>query len=119
MKKIALLFLLLSSIIAFSQLSNKHWIPPLHSRSSNDISDQYAYLSTAETTPFLVTVTDGSGIPYVGSPFSLSATTPVIISIGTGQPTKMFLNLNDVNVVVSDKGIILEGSKDFYVSFRL
>ena len=119
MKKIALLFLLLSSIIAFSQLSNKHWIPPLHSRSSNDISDQYAYLSTAETTPFLVTVTDGSGIPYVGSPFSLSATTPVIISIGTGQPTKMFLNLNDVNVVVSDKGIILEGSKDFYVSFRM
>ena len=119
MKKLALLFLLLSSIISFSQLSNKHWIPPLHSRSSNDISDQYAYLSTAETTPFLVTVTDGSGAPFSGSPFSLSATTPVIISIGTGQPTKMFLNLSDVNVVLSDKGLILEGNKDFYVSFRM
>ncbi len=119
MKKLALLFLLLSSIITFSQLSNKHWLPPLHCRTSNDISDQYAYLSTAETTPFLVTVTDGSGAPFSGSPFSLSATTPIVIAIGNGQPTKMFLDLSDVNVVVSDKGLILEGSKDFYVSFRM
>lgn len=119
MKKLALLFLLLSSIISFSQLSNKHWIPPLHSRTSSNISDQYAYLSTAETTPFLVTVTDGSGAPFSGSPFLLSATSPQIIPIGNGQPTKMFLDLSDVNVVLSDKGIILEGSKDFYVSFRV
>ena len=119
MKKLALLFLLLSSIIAFSQLSNKHWIPPLHSRTNDQIADQYAYLSTAEVIPFLVTVTDGSGIPYPNSPFSLSATTPVVITIGNGQPSKMFLSLNDVNTVVSDKGIILEGTKDFYVSFRM
>jgi gliding motility-associated-like protein len=119
MKKAALLFLLLSSIITFSQLSNKHWIPPLHSRDDSQIEDQYAYLSTAETTAFSVTVTDGLGIPYLGSPFSLSAATPVVISIGFGQPTKMFLDLNDVNTVVSDKGIILEGTKDFYVSFRM
>jgi gliding motility-associated-like protein len=119
MKKLALIFLLLSSIIAFSQLSNKHWIPPLHSRTSSNISDQYAYLSTAETTPFRVTVTDGNGNAYPGSPFDLSASSPQRIPIGTGQPTKMFLDLSDVNVVVSDKGIILEGSKDFYVSFRV
>ena len=119
MKKSALLFLLLSSIITFSQLSNKHWIPPLHSRDASQIEDQYAYLSTSETTPFLVTVTDGSGIPYPNSPYSLSASTPVIITIGYGQPSKMFLSLNDVNIVVSDKGIILEGTKDFYVSFRM
>ena len=91
----------------------------MHCRASNQISDQYAYLSTAETIPFLVTVTDGSGVPYPGSPFSLSAAIPVVIPIGTGQPTKMFLDLSDVNVVVSDKGIILEGTKDFYVSFRM
>ena len=119
MKKATLLFLLLSSLISFSQLSNKHWIPPLHSRDDSQIEDQYAYLSTAETTAFSVTVTDGIGTPYPGSPFSLSATTPVVIPIGFGQPTKMFLDLNDVNVVVSDKGIILEGTKDFYVSFRM
>ena len=76
-------------------------------------------MSTAETTPFFVNVTDGSGAPYSGSPFSLSATNPIIINIGNGQPTKMFLSLDDVNTVVSDKGLILEGNKDFYVSFRM
>jgi hypothetical protein len=119
MKKIAFLFLLLSSLITFSQLSNKHWIPPLHSRDASQIDDQYVYLSTPETTPFLVTITDGSGNPYPNSPVLISAATPTFISIGIGQPTKMFLNLSDVNTVVSDKGIILSGSKDFYVSFRM
>ena len=119
MKKLVLLFLLLCSWISFSQLSNKHWIPPLHSRDDTQISDQYIYLSTNETIPFQITATDGSGNPYTGSPYTLSASSPVIIPMGTGQPTKMFLDLSDVNTVVSDKGIILEGTKDFYVSFRM
>ena len=119
MKKILLILFILFSISCFSQLSNKHWIPPLHSRAANQISDHYVYLSTAETTPFLVSVTDGKGNPYNGSPFLLSANNPVDLNIGIGQPTKMFLSLDDVNTVVSEKGIILEGSKDFYVSFRM
>ncbi len=90
----------------------------MHSRDETQIEDQYVYLSTAETTPFLVTITDGSGTPYC-PPFYLSASNPKEFLIGIGQPTKMFLALNDVNVVVSDKGIILEGTKDFYVSFRM
>lgn len=113
------LFLILAFNASFSQLSNKHWLPPLHSRDASQIEDQYLYLSTAEVTPFFVTVTDGSGIPIAGSPFSLSAATPVIIDIGFGQNTKMFLDIMDVNTVLSDKGIILEGSEDFYVSFRM
>ena len=47
MKKLALLFLLLFSAISFSQLSNKHWIPPLHSRDVTAISDQYIYQNTS------------------------------------------------------------------------
>ena len=77
MRKLALLFLLLSSLISFSQLSNKHWIPPLHCRVASNISEQYIYMSTNETTPFQVTATDGSGTPYTGSPFTISASTPV------------------------------------------
>lgn len=119
MKKTLLIFFIFLSISCFAQLSNKHWIPPLHSRDANQIADQYVYLSTAETIAFFVTVTDGSGNPFPGSPFSLSASNPITIDIGTGQPTKMFLGLNDVNTVVSDKGIILEGNKDFYASFRM
>lgn len=112
-------FFILFLNFSFSQLSNKHWLPPLHSRSAIQIEDHYVYLSTAETTPFLVTVTDGSGIAVPGSPFSLSASTPVVIDIGFGQNTKMFLDIADVNTVLSDKGLILEGNEDFYVSFRM
>ena len=119
MKKLALLFLLLSSAISFSQLSNKHWIPPIHSRDNSAISDQYIYMSTNETVPFQVTATDGNGVPYAGSPFTISAATPASFTVGTGQPTKMFLNLSDVNTVVSGRGVILQGPKDFYVSFRM
>ena len=119
MKKLALLFLLFATAISFSQLSNKHWIPPLHSRDNTAISDQYIYMSTNETTPFQVTATDGNGTPYAGSPFTISATSPAFFTIGTGQPTKMFLSLSDVNTVVSGRGVILQGPKDFYVSFRM
>ena len=76
-------------------------------------------MSTNETVPFQVTATDGNGIPYAGSPFTISAASPDSFTVGTGQPTNMFLNLSDVNTVVSGKGIILQGTKDFYVSFRM
>lgn len=119
LNRILLLTLCMFSSFAFSQLSNKHWLPPLHSRSNSDIDDHYLYLSTNELTSFPVTVTDGSGTPIPGSPFTLSASIPVVIDVGFGQPSKMFLDISDVNIVVSDKGLILEGTKDFYVSFRM
>ena len=119
MLKKFILFFIIFSTYSYSQLSDKHWIPPLHAREASTIEDHYVYLSTAETTPFQVTVTDGSGAIFPGSPFTLSATNPIIINIGSGQNTKMFLGINEVNTIISDKGLILEGDKDFYVSFRM
>jgi gliding motility-associated-like protein len=116
-------YLLLLSFFTFftsqAQLSNKHWLPPLHSRDDSAIQDHYIYISTAETTPFQVNVTTGNGLPISGSPFTISQTNPVVVNVGNGQPTSMFLDINDVNIVQSDKGLILEGTKDFYVSFRM
>ena len=116
-------YLLLLSILTFfttqAQLSNKHWLPPLHSRDETAIQDHYIYISTAEVTPFQVVVTTGNGVPIAGSPFTISQTTPVVVTVGNGQPTSMFLDISDVNTVQSDKGLILEGTKDFYVSFRM
>ena len=119
MKNILLIVPFFTFFISQAQLSNKHWIPPLHARDESTIQDNYVYISTAETTPFLVTVTTGNGSPIPGSPFTVSRTNPVEVTIGAGQPTQMFLELDDVNVVKSDKGLILEGPKDFYVSFRM
>jgi gliding motility-associated-like protein len=119
MKNIYILLAFLTFFTNYAQLSNKHWLPPLHSRDATAISDQYIYMSTNETVPFQVTATDGNGVPYAGSPFTISAASPASFTVGTGQPTKMFLNLSDVNTVVSGKGVMLQGTKDFYVSFRM
>ena len=119
MKKIYLLLAFLTFFTNHAQLSNKHWLPPLHSRDATAIENHYLYISTPETVPFQVTVTTGNGTPIAGSPFTISQTTPVVVSVGSGQPTNMFLSLIDVNIVKNDKGLILEGPKDFYVSFRM
>lgn len=119
MKKIQLIFFLLLNFISYSQLSSRHWIPPLHSRDETAIQDHYIYLSTPETNPFQVTIKTGNGTPIAGSPFTISQNNPVEILVGTGQPTAMFLDISDVNIVKSDKGLVLEGTKDFYASFRM
>lgn len=113
------LFLILFLNFGYSQLSNKHWLPPLHCRDASSVADHYLYLSTQETTPFQVTVTDGAGNPFGASPYTISASTPVTIEIGFGQNSKMFVGQESVNIVLSDSGIILEGPKDFYASFRV
>jgi gliding motility-associated-like protein len=118
--KIIILFLI--SNLAFSQLSNKHWIPPLHANEDqvpNLILDHYLYLSTPEPIPFQVIVKNGLGIPITGSPFTISQNNPIRITIGLEQPSVMFLDRVDVGIIKSDKGLILEGSKDFYASFRV
>ena len=119
MKNYLLLLSFFTFFISQAQLSNKHWLPPLHSRDETAIQDHYIYISTAEVTPFQVVVTTGNGVPIAGSPFTISQTTPVVVTVGNGQPTSMFLDISDVNTVQSDKGLIIEGTKDFYVSFRM
>jgi gliding motility-associated-like protein len=121
MKKLAvLLTLLFSSLLSFAQLSNKHWLPPLHGNGDQAtlIQEHYIYLSTPESTPFGVSITDGAGVTLPGSPFTVSQGNPVRILIGNSQPSVMFLNKNEVGQVTT-KGLILEGIYDFYVSFRV
>ena len=112
-----LVFLFICSI-GFSQLSDKHWIPPLHAREATAVNDHYLYLSTPSATPFQVTVTTGNGAQITGSPFTISQGNPVQILIGNSQPSTMFVGTNELNTPTS-KGLILEGSDDFYVSFRV
>jgi gliding motility-associated-like protein len=120
MKKfiIIITFLSLSSNV-FSQLSNRHWIPPLHARQANLVEDHYLYLSTPVASPIQVVVKLGNGTPIIGSPFTISQGNPITIELGFSQPSIMFSNTNEVNTPVIDKGLILESTKDFYASFRV
>mgnify|MGYP006146433813 CR=1 FL=1 len=117
-KRILLLLILISNV-SYSQLSNKHWLPPLHARDASVVAQHYLYLSTPELIPFQVTVTDGAGVPIAGSPFTISQGNPEEIFIGNSQNSKMFRPLADVNIVNSNLGLILEGNGDFYASFRV
>lgn len=105
----------------FSQLSNKHWIPPLHANESQSsyVADHYIYISTPETTPFQVSITNGDGVPIPGSPFTISQGNPQSVLIGSGQPSVMMLSQSEVGIVNTNKGLILEGTGKFYASFRL
>ena len=81
LKKIVLFFILISNI-NYAQLSNKHWIPPLHAKGGETyVQEHLLYLSTPEATPFQVTVTDGSGTPITGSPFTISQGNPQSVVI--------------------------------------
>ena len=65
----------------FGQLSDKHWLPPLHSRSASNVGEHVVYLSTPVTTPFQVTVTNGNGLA-VGT-YTVSAGNPTQFTVGT------------------------------------
>jgi gliding motility-associated-like protein len=117
--RLSLIIAFIFTNLMFSQLSNKHWLPPLHSREGSVVNDHYIYLSTPNPTPFSVSVKSGNGTPVFGSPFTISQGNPQTINIGNGQPSLMFLNQSDVNIVKSDKGIILEATKDFYATFKV
>ncbi|MFD2908299.1 T9SS type B sorting domain-containing protein [Flavobacterium ardleyense] len=119
MFKQILFFIIILSNVSYAQLSNKHWLPPLHARDASVVNQQYIYLSTPQPIPFSVTVTDGAGIPISGSPFTISQGNPREIFIGNSQNSKMFRPIQDINIVRSNLGLILEGKKDFYVSFRV
>lgn len=118
--RLLLLVLLIGSNIINAQLSKKHWIPPIHARNGqNFVEEHYIYLSTPETTPFQVTVVSGGGTPVVGSPFTISSGNPVRVAIGSSQPSTMFVANSDLNIVKNGKGLILEGNKDFYATFKV
>jgi gliding motility-associated-like protein len=120
MKKFLIIIAFFSlSATVFAQLSNRHWIPPLHARQANLVEDHYLYLSTPVASPIQVVVKSGNGIPIVGSPFTISQGNPRTIELGFSQPSIMFSNTNEVNTPVSTRGLILESTKDFYASFRV
>ncbi len=113
-----ILFIFLFTNVGFGQLSNKHWLPPLHARDASVVNNHYVYLSTPEPTPFQVEVKTGDGTPIAGSPFTVSQGNPVTILVGNNQPSSMFLVADEVNIV-NNKGLVFEATKDFYVTFKV
>ncbi len=115
--KTYLTIIILTVNFGLAQLSKKHWIPPLHCRVNTDVLGHYLYLSTQEVIPFTVTIKSGNGTLLATQ--MISSTAPYVYNIGNGTDTQIFVPRAKVNTVLSSEGLILEGSKDFYVSMRM
>ncbi|MGB5417207.1 MAG: gliding motility protein, partial [Algibacter sp.] len=124
-KKHAIKFILFILFIGlsfkgYSQLSKKHFIPPLTSSSFGNANaeDQYIYLSTPSNSNISYTI-----IP-VGQPVAnyitgtVSNATPQEITIGTGNG-QLFIPSTESSVVTNDRGFIIEAEAPIYVSVRM
>ena len=111
-------FLMLSPSILFSQLDVVHYIPPLHFISNSQIQDHYIYVSTPTTTPFELTIEDGSGNILVTTNISNAAS--YIYTVGNGQinGSQTFVPVDSLNTVLTHSGLKIHGSSPFYVSLR-
>ena len=121
MKKLTLLFILLSSLISFSQLSKTHYIPPLTYANNNGVTpqDQYIYISTPSLTYVKFDIIEITGIGTITKiKDSVKKTTPVIFPIGSGGSTRLFVSIANTGVV-SNKGYLIESEGLIYASIRV
>ena len=120
--RIFLLLTLFFTSSIFSQLSDKHSLPPLHSRNNSNVGEHVIYLSTPVVTPFQVTVTNGNGILF--GTYTVSAGNPVQFTVGNSQPSNMFVSQTGLYTPSGDNGLILTGpegveQKQFKAHFTL
>lgn len=119
-KSLLIFFFALISIKSYSQLSKKHYIPPLTSGIDNAIpDDQYLYLSTPSTADITYTIRQ-VGLPATSNITGvISNTNPGVIPIGTGIDTQLFIPSSNTSKIVNDKGYIIEAEDLIYVSVRM
>jgi len=112
--------LLLFTHIGYSQLSKKHFIPPLTSAEFGNANpeEQYIYLSTPTAVAINYTI-----IP-IGQPVTsyitgtVSNTTPQEIYLGTGNG-QLFIPSSSTSTVINNAGYIIEAEDLIYVSVRM
>jgi gliding motility-associated-like protein len=105
---------------AIAQLDTLHWIPPLHSRDNAQIEDHYLYLSTPIQEPVTVTIADGSGNAFPGSPFTIENGSPLDVSIGNGQTSgsKLMVSNAELNTTLTNRGLIVSSSAPIFCNAR-
>ncbi|MFT4602511.1 MAG: hypothetical protein ACI857_002697, partial [Arenicella sp.] len=86
----------------FAQLDTKHYIPPMFGR--EDEGTHYIVLSTPSTTPFDVTITDGSGTIITTQNISNVSSSSYLL--GAGVATQFLVQESELNTVMANEGLI-------------
>ncbi|MGB0881633.1 MAG: T9SS type A sorting domain-containing protein [Vicingaceae bacterium] len=100
---------------ALAQLDVQHYIPPVFGR--QDQGTHFIVLSTPNSTPFPVTITDGAGT-VIATP-TISSAASYSYYLGAGNATQFLVDEADLNTVVTDEGLILTAAEPFYVNMRV
>jgi len=100
---------------ALAQLDVEHYIPALFGR--EDKGTHYIVLSTPTATPFVVTITDGSG-NVIATP-TISSAASYSYYLGAGDATEFLVTEAELNTVMTNHGLILTATEPFYASIRV
>ena len=108
----------------YSQLSRKHFIPPL--TSSDDFTDQYLFISTPKNNNVSYKVTAvGNNQNFRDYEGIVSNSQPKIISIldnnrvPASRDSHLHIPISNISGVINNKGFIIEASDAVYVSIRV
>lgn len=114
MKKFLLAICTFICLIVNAQLDNEHWFAPMSASSlqGNNPPQCFLYLSTNETTPFSVQVSNNN---IVYSTVQVSKNNPVQITI----PSNFMIASTPNNLFTQNSmGLHVKGSKKFFANFR-
>ena len=100
--------------VLIAQLDTIHWLPPMFP--SSTMGDQYIYIYTPETVPFLVFIEDGSGHQVAAA--MVSDAEPFIYKLSDTYSQLLKANVQ-LHQVLPNSGLMIHGSKRFHASFRL
>ena len=120
LKCFSFILLILLSFKGYSQLSKKHYIPPLTSAAFGNANpeDQYIYLSTPNNSniPYTIIPVGQPATSYITGTVSNTIPQQIAIGVGNGQ---LFIPSDQTSVITNDKGYIIEAEAPIYVSVRM
>ncbi|WP_282016342.1 tandem-95 repeat protein [Marinifilum flexuosum] len=131
LRSILLVSFLLFSNILKAQVDSLHYIPPMCSftSSSSDVDDHQMVLTTTESDPFDVTITNNNGT-FVRTVTGLSSTSPKKISlnfsvytsstqtVGRRLNSQGVIGTSQLNQILDTEGLMVSGPKKFFVNIQ-
>lgn len=113
-------FTLLCSKLSFSQLSTKHFIPPLTAAAIGNANpeEQYLYISTPSATDvnFTIRPVGQSQNSEIRETVRNDDSQEVFLGSGYGQ---LFINSGATSTIYTNKGYIIESERPVYASLRV
>lgn len=108
--------LLLCGLFSNAQFSKTHYIPPVSNADQQAPQGQFMYISSPSLTPVNFKIIAIGGATVIGT---VTRDEPFVFNIGTGFNTQFLVSRANVNLVMNNKGFIIEAEDLVYVAVRM